>query len=96
MTIKSTSFLTAFSYMLIVFFIGISSTAFAQPQTQRDSYTKYELLAPETNSFRIIYDVSATTSGAIYYYNTLRKGSEHHIDAVFDRMTGGQVKPTNI
>jgi len=68
--------------------MGIAYVITAQPQTQRDSYTRYELLKPETNSFRIIYDVSATTAGAIYYYNTLRKGSEHQIDAVYDRMTG--------
>lgn len=92
MTIKNNSFFSALSYSLILFFLGFSSTAFAQAQTQRDSYTRYELLAPETNSFRIIYDVSATTSGAIYYYNTLRKGSEHHIDAVYDRMTGQKLK----
>lgn len=58
------------------------------PQTQSDSYTRYELLAPETQSFRIIYDVSATTPGNIYYYNTLRKGSTHTVDAVYDLMTG--------
>ena len=92
MTIKNNSSLAALSYSLILFFLGIGITVFAQSQTQRDSYTRYELLAPETNSFRIIYDVSATTNGAIYYYNTLRKGSEHHIDAVYDRMTGQQLK----
>ena len=57
-------------------------------QTQADSYTRYELLAPQTNSFRIIYDVSATSAGAVNYFNTLRKGSEHEVTAVYDRMTG--------
>ena len=65
---------------------------FTQIQTQRDSYTRYELLAPSTHSFRIIYDVSATTAGAHYYYNTLRIGSQHQINAVFDRMTGEELK----
>ena len=88
MTIKRI-FLDAVCCLL---FISFCNHLFAQPQTQRDSYTRYELLAPESNSFRIIYDVSATTSGAIYYYNTLRKGSEHQIDAVYDRMSGQALK----
>lgn len=45
-------------------------------QTQTDSYTQYELLDPKTNSFRILYYVSATNEGAKYYLNTLHKGSE--------------------
>jgi hypothetical protein len=64
------------------------ASQFVLAQSADDSYTRYELLDPSTKSFRIIYDVSATTPGATYYYNTLRKGSEHKVDAVVDRMTG--------
>lgn len=53
-----------------------------------DSYTRYELLDPGTQSFRILYDVTATEPGAPFYFNTLRKGSEHKVDGVTDRMTG--------
>lgn len=53
-----------------------------------DSYTRYELLDPASQSFRILYDVTATEAGSTYYYNTLRKGSEHKVDGVTDRMTG--------
>jgi hypothetical protein len=63
-----------------------------KPQTQADSYTLYELLSPESQSFRIVYDVSATTAGNIHYFNTLRKGSEHKIDEVIDLMTGTPLK----
>ncbi|HEX9651780.1 MAG TPA: hypothetical protein VGA21_14550, partial [Cyclobacteriaceae bacterium] len=45
-------------------------------QNDSDSYTRYELLDVSTQSFRIIYDVSAVRSGDVYYFNTLRKGSE--------------------
>ena len=69
----------------------ISLDNYAQ-QTQSDSYTRYELLNPSTQSFRIIYDVSATTEGAEYYFNTLRKGSEHKVDVVYDLMTGKELK----
>ncbi|WP_394747158.1 hypothetical protein [Spongiimicrobium salis] len=61
-------------------------------QTQTDSYTRYELLEPGTQSFRIIYDVSATTPGAKYYWNTLRKGSEHQVQAVWDIYSGAKLK----
>ena len=44
-------------------------------QTETDEYTRYELLGPETNSFRIYYEVTATTAGAKYFYNPIRKGS---------------------
>lgn len=60
-------------------------------QTQTDSYTQYELLDPESQSFRIIYDVSGTTADAKYYWNTLRKGSEHTVDAVWDLFSGEQL-----
>ena len=29
-----------------------------------DEYTRYELLAPETSSFKIVYDVTAVSPGA--------------------------------
>ncbi len=75
--------------MKILLCIALSfclSTAFAQ--SPDDSYTRYELLEPATQKFRILYDVTATEAGAVYYYNTLRKGSEHQVDGVFDLMTG--------
>ena len=40
-----------------------------------DEYTRYELLAPDTASFKIIYDVTATSPGAKYYFNPIRRGS---------------------
>jgi hypothetical protein len=57
-------------------------------QTEADAYTRYELLAPETAQFRILYEVTATTAGATAYYNPIRKGSEATNEAVTDRLTG--------
>lgn len=78
------------SPVVIFLLVGITpasaQTSFVQTQT--DDYTRYELLAPETHSFRILYDVSATTAGARYYFNGLRAGSEHVIHDVTDLMTG--------
>jgi hypothetical protein len=65
---------------------GKASAAARQRQT--DEYTKYELLAPNSGSFRIHYEVTATTAGAKYYYNPIRKGSVATDEAVYDAMTG--------
>lgn len=57
-------------------------------QTETDEYTRYELLAPETASFKIYYEVTATTAGATSFYNLIRKGSEASDESVTDAMTG--------
>ena len=44
-------------------------------QTQADDYTRYELLAPGSGKFRILYEVTATTSGTTQFFNVIRKGS---------------------
>ena len=60
----------------------------ATQQTESDEYTRYELLAPETASFKITYEVTATTAGAKVYFNPIRKGSIATDEAVYDAMTG--------
>jgi acetamidase/formamidase len=57
-------------------------------QTQQDEYTEYALLSPDTASFGILYEVSATAVGATAYFNPIRKGSQASDEAVFDMMTG--------
>jgi len=57
-------------------------------QTEADEYTRYELLAPETASFKIYYEVTATTPGARFFYNPIRKGSVASDESVYDAMTG--------
>jgi hypothetical protein len=66
-------------FLLLFLFSGYGASA----QTT-DDYTRYELLDPATNSFKILYEVSATTPGATWFHNTLRKGSEHKVDRVLD------------
>src|SRR5271167_936049 len=55
-------------------------------QTEADAYTRYELLAPQTASFKIYYEVTATTAGARFYYNPIRKGSIASDESVHDAM----------
>ena len=57
-------------------------------QTESDEYTRYELLAPGSARFHIVYEVTATTAGATRFFNPIRKGSTATDEAVFDRMTG--------
>lgn len=64
------------------------SEAQQAPQTQTDDYTRYELLEPGSAGFRIFYDVSATTPGARFYYNTIRAGAEEEVHGVTDLHTG--------
>lgn len=64
----------------------------ATRQTDADHYTRYELLAPGSAKFRIIYEVTATTAGATAYFNPIRKGSVATDEAVFDRMTGAPLR----
>jgi len=63
-----------------------------QRQTQEDDYTRYELLGPETAQFRILYEVTATTAGAPFFFNALRRGSVATDESVVDMMTGQPLK----
>jgi hypothetical protein len=60
----------------------------AVAQTETDEYTRYELLAPATSSFKIYYEVTATTAGARFFYNPIRKGSVASDESVYDAMLG--------
>lgn len=53
-----------------------------------DEYTRYELLAPESASFKIIYDVTAVSPGAKFFFNPIRRGSVASDESVLDLMTG--------
>jgi hypothetical protein len=71
-----------------------AQTPGAEPprQTESDAYTRYELLAPGSAKFRIVYEVTATTPGARYYFNPIRKGSVASDERVIDRATGAPLQ----
>ena len=58
-----------------------------QPQ-EADGYTRYELLAPGSAKFRIIYDITAARPGVTAFFNPLRKGSVASDEKVTDLATG--------
>lgn len=68
--------------------VALPLAAQQPPQTQTDDYTRYELQEPGTAGFRIFYDVTATTAGARFYYNTIRAGAEEEVHHVTDLHTG--------
>jgi hypothetical protein len=57
-----------------------------------DTYTRYELLAPETNQFRIFYEVTETKPGARFHFNAIRPGSDASDEEIYDLATGKQLK----
>jgi hypothetical protein len=65
----------------------LASAAFAQHE-----FTIYELLAPETHKFAIVYDVMSSMEGAAFYLNPIRKGSKASDEHVIDLATGKELK----
>ena len=57
-----------------------------------DTYTRYELLAPETHQFKIYYEVTETRVGARFHFNQIREGSEASDESVMDLATGKPLK----
>src|SRR5215472_10514211 len=57
-----------------------------------NEFTLYELLAPETHQFAIIYDVSATRAGAQFFFNPIRPGSTAAKERVIERGSGKELK----
>ena len=53
-----------------------------------DAYTRYELLAPGSAKFRILYEVTAVAAGATHFFNPIRQGSIASNESVRDRATG--------
>lgn len=57
-----------------------------------DTYTRYELLAPETHQFKIYYEVTETRPGAKFHFNAIREGAEASDESVIDLATGKPLK----
>jgi len=81
------------SVVAMVWLTAVGAPVAAQ-QTSADEYTRYELLSPETAKFRILYDVTAITPGARYFFNPIRKGSEASEESVIDPATAAPLRFT--
>jgi hypothetical protein len=71
--------------------LGAQAQGRRQPQ-EADGYTRYELLAPGSAKFRIIYDITAVRPGATAFFNPIRKGSVASDEKVTDLATGQPLK----
>jgi hypothetical protein len=69
-----------------------ASGAAAGQYISADTYTRYELLAPETHQFKIYYEVTETRAGARYHFNQIRDGSEASDESVVELVTGKPLK----
>ena len=61
-----------------------------------DQLTIYELLAPSSHKFAIIYDVSHPAEGAKFFFNPIRRGSVVSEEKVLDLATGKELKWQNV
>ena len=84
------------STLPLVFAVPIILLAGATPTPSQfvssDSYTRYELLAPDTHQFRIYYEVTETRPGARFHFNPIREGSVATDESVLDAATGKPLK----
>src|SRR6059058_962973 len=80
-------------YATSLLFVILTVTGAARAQfISGDTYTRYELLAPETHQFKIYYEVTETRAGARYHFNQIREGSEASDESVIDLATGKALK----
>jgi hypothetical protein len=61
--------------------------AVQEGQREEDEYSLYELLDPDSAQFHILFEVTAATPGAMFYFNPIRKGSEASGESVRDQAT---------
>ena len=85
---KSTAFYSLLLSLVILTGKGVTSGQYISA----DTYTRYELLAPETHQFKIYYEVTETRVGARYHFNQIREGSEASDESVIDLATGRPLK----
>ena len=83
---------TAF-YLLLVSLVILTGLGVARGQyISGDTYTRYELLPPDTHQFKIYYEVTETRVGARFHFNQIREGSEASDESVVDLATGKPLK----
>jgi hypothetical protein len=66
---------------------GLCWTAFAG-----DELTVYDLLAPASHKFAIVYDMETAAGGSAFLFNPIRRGSVASDERVIDSATGKELK----
>jgi len=68
--------------------VAQTASAAATNQAATDQYARYELDPPDTSTFHVSYEVSATTAGATRYVDPVRSGTTVSQATATDLMTG--------
>ena len=71
--------------------LAIILLALSSPLLAKDDFTVYDLLAPESHQFAIVYDVTETREGAKLFFNPIRRGSIASKERVQDLATGKEL-----
>jgi hypothetical protein len=80
-------------FMLAPLLVFLAAANVARGQyISSDTYTRYELLAPESHQFKIYYEVTETRAGARFHFNPIREGSEASDESATDLATGKPLK----
>src|SRR5213080_5058152 len=75
-------------YATTLLFVILAGIGVAGQYISADTYTRYELLAPDSHQFKIYYEVTETRAGARFHFNQIREGSEASDESVIDLATG--------
>ncbi len=73
---------------LLIALVTLPTASAGAQNRAEDEYTRYELLAPETSSFKIIFDVTAVTPGAKFFFNAIHNTTQVSALSAIDLMTG--------
>src|SRR5438552_8848557 len=68
-TMKTTLTHSAIVLLFLVSFCGLATAQFISA----DTYTRYELLPPDTHQFKIYYEVTETRAGTPFHFNQIRE-----------------------
>jgi hypothetical protein len=80
------------SYCAVSLCLLFSAIEVSAQYISADTYTRYELLAPESHQFKIYYEVTETRVGAKFHFNAIREGSEATDESAIDLATGKSLK----
>jgi len=73
-------------------FVLVFAVAAPAQYVSSDTFTRYELLAPDSHQFKIYYEVTEVRAGARFHFNVIREGSEVSDESVLDLATGKPLK----
>jgi hypothetical protein len=74
------------------FLLTLAALGAARSLGADDELTRYELLAPESHRFAIVYDVTTSVADARFFFNPIREGSVSTDERVVDRATGRELR----